>query len=107
LRTGCVEALTFAVSIRLLIKAIAKKAASTRIADAKPAMRFGWIMLAVTGASTVNNDLVATLHDENVFHGVTAADSCQINYRSPRRSCKKYPAQLVGCQRQPSGCQIK
>ena len=62
-------------------------------------------MEAFSGAASVNDDLVASLHDENVFHGVTAVDSCQINYRSPGQSCKKYTAQLVGWSNQPRWCQ--
>jgi hypothetical protein len=81
--------MTFAFRVILQVVSIADETACARVTNAKPADGFGGFVLAVFGATTMNNDLVATLHNENVFHGVTAADSCQINYRSLWQSCKK------------------
>ena len=81
--------MTFLSGVFFPIVAVADEAAGSRVADAIPAQGFGGLMESLSGAPAVDDDLVAALHDEYVFHGVTAADSYQINYRSPEQSCKK------------------
>jgi hypothetical protein len=51
------------------IEAVTDKAASACIGDAVPNGGVRWRMTGVTGSAAVDDDLVATLHDKNVFHG--------------------------------------
>jgi hypothetical protein len=81
--------MAFLAGVFFPIVAIADETAGSRIADAIPAQGFGGFMEAFSGTPAVDDNLVAALHDEYVFHGFTAADSYQINYRSPDQSCKK------------------
>jgi len=81
--------MAFLAGVFFPVETIADETTGSRVADAIPAQGFGGLMERFSGAPAVDDNLVAALHDKYVFHGVTAADSYQINYRSPDQSCKK------------------
>jgi hypothetical protein len=58
------------------IKTIPDEVLRARIGNAIPDSGVrGWVT-GFSGSAAMNDDLVATLHNENVFHGFTAADMC-------------------------------
>jgi hypothetical protein len=67
--------LAFPPGIGFSVKAVTDETMSASVGDAVPDGGVGWRVTGFTGSATMNDDLVATLHNENVFHGVTAADS--------------------------------
>jgi hypothetical protein len=75
LRCG-VQPLAFPSGIGFSIKAVTDETLRAGVGDAVPHGGVGWRVTGFTGTATMNDDLVATLHNENVFHGVTAVDSC-------------------------------
>jgi hypothetical protein len=58
------------------IEAVTDEAAGAGIGDAVPDGSVGWCVVDFSGSAAMNDDLVATFHNENVFHGTTVADSC-------------------------------
>jgi hypothetical protein len=75
LRRG-IEPLAFFSGIRFRIVAIADETLGASVGDAIPDGSVGWRVTRFSGSATMNDDLVASLHNENVFHGVTVANSC-------------------------------
>jgi hypothetical protein len=53
------------------IKTVADKAIGTGIGDAIPDFGVWWRMTGFPGSTPMNDDLVATLNNVNVFHGFT------------------------------------
>ncbi|MNC71908.1 hypothetical protein D3C75_1228800 [compost metagenome] len=58
------------------IVAVTDETVGASIGDAIPDGGVRRLMSRFSGPATMNDDLVAALHDEYVFHGFTAADSC-------------------------------
>jgi hypothetical protein len=75
LRCG-VQPLAFPSGIGFRVKAVTDETLRASVGDAVPDRGVGWRVTGFSGPAAMNDDLVATFHNENVFHGVTAADSC-------------------------------
>ncbi|MHC8377444.1 hypothetical protein ACYZT3_15920 [Pseudomonas sp. MDT1-16] len=66
----------FMLSVFFTIETVTDEAMGSSIGDAIPEGGVWWWMAGFSGSAAMNDDLGATLHNENVFHGVTAANSC-------------------------------
>jgi hypothetical protein len=66
----------FTSGIFFKIETVTDEAASAGIGDAVPDGGIRWRVADFSGSAAMDDDFVATLHNENVFHGTTAADSC-------------------------------
>ena len=66
----------FTLGIFFTIETVTDEALGSSVDDAIPDGGVRWRMAGFSVSAAMNDDLVATLHNENVFHGVTAADSC-------------------------------
>ncbi len=72
-----------------LITVTYKAATRACIGDPVPDRRYRLLTRHFTRTATLNGGLVATLHNEYVFHGVTGRSShVHINYRSKLKRCK-------------------
>ncbi|KKX57797.1 hypothetical protein PU99_27540 [Pseudomonas putida] len=58
------------------IVTVPDKAIGASIGDAVPDGGVSGLMHGFSSPASMDDDLVAALDDENVFHGFTAADSC-------------------------------
>jgi hypothetical protein len=74
LRPG-IQLPAFTQGVFFTIETVPDEAAGSSIGDAIPDSGVRWWMIGFSGSATMDNDLVASLHNENVFHGVTAANS--------------------------------
>jgi putative alpha-1,2-mannosidase len=74
LRPG-IELPAFTPGVFFTIETVTDEAAGSSIGDAIPDGGVGWWMIGFSGPATMDDDLVASFHNENVFHGVTAANS--------------------------------
>jgi hypothetical protein len=74
LRPG-IELSAFTSGIFFKIETVTDEAMSAGVGEAIPDGGVGWQVAGFSGSAAMNDDLVATLHNENVFHGVTAANS--------------------------------
>jgi len=90
-----IKQLACAPGVFFKIEAVTDEAASAGIGNSIPDSGVGGLMTDFPGSAAMDDDLVATLNDENVFHGTTAADFCHINYRSHLQSCKTRTVQFV------------
>lgn len=66
----------FMLGVLFTIETITNEAVGSSIGDAIPDGGVRWWMAAFSVSAAMDDDLGATLHNENVFHGVTAANSC-------------------------------
>jgi hypothetical protein len=57
-----------------MIVAVTDETIGAGIGDAVPDGGFSGLMRGFSSPASMNDDLVAALDDENVFHGFTAAD---------------------------------
>jgi hypothetical protein len=74
LRPG-IQLPAFTQGVFFTIETVPDEAAGSSIGDAIPDSGVRWWMIGFSGSATMDDDLVASLHNENVFHGVTAANS--------------------------------
>jgi hypothetical protein len=74
LRPG-IQLPAFAPGVFFTIETVPDEAAGSSIGDAIPDSGVRWWMIGFSGSATMDDDLVTLLHNENVFHGVTAANS--------------------------------
>jgi hypothetical protein len=58
------------------IVSVADEAIGASIGNAVPDGGVSGLMYGFSSPASMDDDLVATLDDKNVFHGFTAADSC-------------------------------
>jgi hypothetical protein len=63
--------MTHASGVFLKIVTVTDEAMGPGISDAIPDGGVRWLMIDFPGSAAMNDDPVATLHNENVFHGVT------------------------------------
>jgi hypothetical protein len=66
----------FMLGVFFTSKTVTDEAVGSSIGDAIPDRSVRWWMAVFSGSAAMDDDLVATLYNENVFHGVTAANSC-------------------------------
>jgi hypothetical protein len=74
LRPG-IQLPAFTAGVFFMVETVTDEATGSSICDAIPDGGVRWWMVDISGSATIDDDLVATLHNENVFHGVTAAHS--------------------------------
>jgi hypothetical protein len=74
LRPG-IQLPAFTPGVFFMVETVTDEATGSSIGDAIPDGGIGWWMVGISGSAAIDDDLVATLHNENVFHGVTATNS--------------------------------